>query len=58
MLLRVKDNGIGLPEDFAYEQSNSLGIQLVYSLVEQLDAELEIKGKKGTEFIIRFEKQD
>lgn len=54
--IRVKDNGIGLPKDFAYEDSNSLGIQLVYSLVEQLDGELEINADSGTEFIIRFEK--
>lgn len=54
--LRVKDNGIGLPKDFAFEKSNSLGIQLVYSLVEQLDGELTINAEEGTEFIIRFEK--
>jgi PAS domain S-box-containing protein len=58
LMIRVKDNGIGLPQDFAYEESNSLGIQLVYSLVEQLDGQLEINTDLGTEFIIRFEKID
>jgi two-component sensor histidine kinase len=45
---------VGLPENFGYEKTNSLGIQLVYALIEQLDAEMEIKVKGGTEFLVKF----
>lgn len=57
--LKVKDNGSGLPSTFRYENHESLGIQLVYTLCEQLDAKIEIdsKAKKGTEFRIIFEIQ-
>jgi two-component sensor histidine kinase len=56
--LRVTDDGVGLPQDFKYEESESLGIQLVYTLCEQLDAKLEIQTKKngGTTFRITFGK--
>jgi len=54
--LRVADNGVGLPKDFKYEESDSLGMQLVYSLIDQLDAKLELVTKKGTDFLITFEK--
>ncbi len=52
--LIVSDNGIGIPENIDIEEFDSLGLQLVTTLVEQLDAELELKRNNGTEFIIRF----
>jgi PAS domain S-box-containing protein len=53
-ILHVSDNGIGLPEGFNSESSNSLGLQLVAILVDQLGGKLELKRSKGTEFTIRF----
>ena len=55
--LRVTDNGVGLPEDFNYEKTNSLGIQLVYALIEQIDAKLDLKRGEGTEFKISFKRK-
>lgn len=55
--LRIKDDGVGLPKDFSYEKTNSLGIQLVYALLEQIDAAMEVKVKKGTEFLIKFQRK-
>ena len=52
--LIVSDNGIGIPEDLEIEDLDSLGFQLVTSLVDQLDGELELKINNGTEFTIRF----
>ena len=52
--LTVSDNGVGIPEDLDIEDLDSLGLQLVTSLVDQLDGELELKRNNGTEFIIRF----
>jgi two-component sensor histidine kinase len=43
-----------LLEDFLHFQTDSLGLQLVISLVDQLDEEVELKRDNGTEFIIRF----
>ena len=54
--LHVQDNGVGLPKDFKYEESDSLGIQLVYTLVEQLDGLIEVASKSGTSFLITFGK--
>ncbi len=52
--LIVSDNGVGIPENLDIENLDSLGIQLVTSLVDQLDGELELKRNSGTEFFIRF----
>jgi two-component sensor histidine kinase/PAS domain-containing protein len=53
-VMSVADNGIGIPEDLEIEDLDSLGLQLVTTLVEQLDGELELKRNRGTEFIVRF----
>lgn len=52
--LTVSDNGVGIPEGFEVENVESLGMQLVTTLVDQLDGDLEVKRNNGTEFIIRF----
>jgi two-component sensor histidine kinase len=53
-ILIVSDNGIGIPENLEIEDLDSLGLQLVNSLVDQLNGKLELKRNNGTEFIIRF----
>jgi PAS domain S-box-containing protein len=57
VILAVKDDGVGLPKDFAFEKNNSLGIQLVYALLEQLDAHMKVDQTNGTEFFIRFRRK-
>jgi PAS domain S-box-containing protein len=52
--LTVSDNGVGIPENFNIEDLNTLGMQLVSSLVDQLDGEFELKSDNGTEFAIKF----
>ena len=52
--LTVSDNGTGIPDDLNIENLDSLGLQLVTSLVDQLEGEFELKRNNGTEFIIRF----
>ena len=52
-ILTIYDNGMGIPE-LEIKNLDSLGMQLVTSLVDQLDGELELKRDNGTEFIIRF----
>ncbi len=53
-ILIVSDNGIGMSENLDIEDLDSLGFQLVASLVDQLDGEFELKISNGTEFIMRF----
>ena len=52
--LTVSDNGVGIPENIDIEDLDSLGIQLITTLADQLDGKLELKRNNGTEFIIRF----
>ena len=57
LTLVIGDNGIGLPPGFDYENSESLGLQLVYTLVDQLDATIKVETTNGTKYLITFEKQ-
>ena len=53
-ILKISDDGVGIPKSIDLENPNSLGIQLVTTLVDQLAGELKLKKSKGTEFTIRF----
>ena len=53
-ILTVSDNGVGISENLNIDELDSLGLQLVVSLVDQLDGELELKTNHGTEFTIGF----
>ena len=53
-ILIVKDNGIGLPKEFDLRKLESLGLQLVCTLTDQLDGSLELDCTEGTEFRITF----
>jgi PAS domain S-box-containing protein len=50
LILAVKDNGVGLPEDMDITDTPSLGLQLVNTLVKQLDGTIEVDRAGGTEF--------
>jgi len=52
--LIISDNGVGIPESFDIEDLDSLGMQLVTTLVDQLDGKVELKNNSGTEFAISF----
>ncbi|MPM37684.1 hypothetical protein SDC9_84303 [bioreactor metagenome] len=55
LVYKIKDNGIGFPEGFDYRNAQSLGLQLVCILTEQIQGTLEvISSPKGTEFVIVF----
>ncbi len=53
-VLVVEDDGIGIPEAIDYKNSESLGLQLVNNLSEQLDGVVEIENANGTKFKITF----
>jgi PAS domain S-box-containing protein len=52
--LIISDNGRGIAQDIKFENLESLGLQLVNALVNQLDGKIEIKRDHGTEFRITF----
>jgi two-component sensor histidine kinase len=52
--LSVRDNGVGLPERFDIARSDTLGLQLVTTLVKQVDGTLDVRRDRGTEFMVTF----
>lgn len=52
--LMVSDNGVGIPDTLNFEESNSLGLKIVTSLVSQINGTLKIKHKDNTEFVMEF----
>ncbi len=54
----VSDNGIGFPEHIDFQNTESLGLQLVNTLVNQLNGEIELERNNGTKFTVKFEKNN
>ena len=52
--LILKDNGIGFPPNVDFRKTESLGLQLVTTLTEQLGGTIELHKNGYTEFIIAF----
>jgi len=52
--IEVGDNGVGIPAHVDIKQTQTLGLQLVDTLIEQIDGTLELDRKNGTKFIIKF----
>ncbi|WP_424357519.1 PAS domain S-box protein [Methanocella sp. MCL-LM] len=52
--LIISDNGTGLPAGFDLDKVTTLGLQLVVSLVNQLEGEIEIKNEGGVTYRITF----
>ncbi len=55
--ISISDNGIGLPEGFNIEKSETLGLRLVHMLLKQLKGNIRINRGNGTQFIIDFMKK-
>jgi len=53
-ILRVKDNGAGIPGGLDIKKNESLGLQLVDTLIEQLYGNFQINTDSGTEVVIEF----
>ncbi|WP_230740686.1 histidine kinase N-terminal 7TM domain-containing protein [Methanooceanicella nereidis] len=54
--LVVSDDGVGLPAGMDFRNTDSLGLQLVVTLTEQLKGNIEYPDRKGATFIITFNK--
>jgi two-component sensor histidine kinase len=53
--LTVADSGIGIPENLNFQQSPSLGLQLVCALARKLRGTIELDRTNGTAFSITFD---
>ena len=52
--LKVSDNGCGLPLDFDYKKTNSVGLKLVNNLTRQLEGTWEALNQNGAAFVVSF----
>lgn len=52
--LKVSDNGVGLPADLAWRQSETLGLRLVQMLVAQMHGTVQNDPGPGTKFQVNF----
>ena len=52
--LKVSDDGIGLPAELGPGNAESLGLEIVYALVEQLEGTIEVDRRRGTSFEVVF----
>ncbi|WP_142526946.1 tetratricopeptide repeat-containing sensor histidine kinase [Pedobacter westerhofensis] len=50
----ISDNGIGLPDEFDFEQSNTLGMVLMQGLSQQIDGEISIRSENGVQVSVKF----
>ncbi|BAY99062.1 signal transduction histidine kinase [Tolypothrix tenuis PCC 7101] len=55
--LNISDNGVGISQDIEVYKNQSLGLQLVWSLVEQLQGTITFNASTGTSFTITFSEQ-
>jgi len=58
LLLQIKDNGVGLPDDFNMANKSTLGMTLIQTLVKQLGGDFEVSSGEGTTFQLRFQIKD
>lgn len=55
IVLTVKDNGSGFPDDFNHRpESKSLGVYLIKTLVEQIDGTVSFSNENGAKISLRF----
>ena len=54
VLLTVSDDGVGLPDNFNWKNSRSLGLPIVEILTKQLGGTLTVHRKPGASFTVEF----
>ncbi|NOR15389.1 MAG: PAS domain S-box protein, partial [Candidatus Aminicenantes bacterium] len=53
-IIRVADNGVGFPEELDFFNVQTIGLQVVTSLVEKLSGKIRMDRKAGTTFQVIF----
>jgi len=57
ILLRVSDDGTGLPDEFDISKKESIGLWIVDVMLKKLEGEVIVHRNDGTRFEIRFPKE-
>lgn len=57
-VLKISDDGNGLPEGFSLDTQSSMGTEIVVILTHQLDGEISFSSTDGACFEIRFPKKE
>lgn len=52
--MKISDDGIGFPENIDFKNTDTLGLKLVNTLVNQIDGEVTLDRSHGTEYTIIF----
>jgi len=52
----VSDDGVGISKEIDFNNTKTLGLQIVNNLVRQLDGSIELDRSNGTSFKITFKK--
>lgn len=52
--MEISDDGVGLPEKFDFDNLDTLGLQLVKTLVDEMEGEILFINGKGSKFILNF----
>jgi len=55
--LIVYDNGVGLPEDFDIKKSDTLGFDIIKTLVKQSGGSIKIESKNGTKVTVNLKRK-
>jgi two-component sensor histidine kinase len=58
VLLKISDNGVGLPSELNELAPKSLGMKLMYGLSREIGGQLSITGTSGTEISLKFESSE
>lgn len=54
--VKLRDDGAGTPEGFDPERDANLGLELVHTLVDQLDGQLNMENDGGVSYLFTFER--
>lgn len=54
--IALRDNGVGLPEGFQPETHSNLGLELVDTLIGQLDGTMQRTSESGVSYLLTFER--
>ncbi len=56
-ILKVSDNGVGFPPDLDFRETRTLGLEIVATLVDQIEGTIALDRTNGTAFRIEFKEQ-
>ncbi len=55
--LTIRDDGVGLPAGLDIRETETLGLQIIITLAEQLDGKMDLRSDGGTVFEMTFQEQ-